>query len=418
MDTEEKAYKKITERSEATISGHQNNAEKGSEQKRVVQDDEIDLVELAKRFWAERKIIFIAVPVFFLLGLFVAVVSPEEYTAETTLMPQSGSTGAASIGSGLLQQFGLGGLGGSSTASGGSLSVNLYPDITHSMPFLMQLIEEEFYFSSLDTTVTLLTYFSDIKSPPLTETLKRYTLGIPKILINLPLRWINSIGQKDSKVPVNQPLAQDAPSENADLDGNTSAFEPVVVNNQQLQVMDELKGRIITTIEPNGTLKVSAKMPDPVVSAKVTEMAVIFLTNYVKDYKIEKAREDLEFIQSQFEEKEERYNQAQSRLARLRDRNMNIVSESARIEVERAQTEFNLAFSLYQGIAQQLEQAKIKLQEETPLFKILEPVQVPLSKSEPNQELIVLLFMFGGVFVGIGIIFFKVIYQQLKQSFL
>jgi LPS O-antigen subunit length determinant protein (WzzB/FepE family) len=311
----------------------------------------------------------------------------------------------------------LGGLGGGSTGSGGSLSVNLYPDITHSTPFLMGLIEEEFYFSSLDTTVTLLTYFSEIQSPPLTKTLKQYTLGIPKMLINLPLKWINSMRQKDNKVSVTKPQVQDVAGDHADSDDNTSAFEPLVVNNQQLAVMNELKGRITTTIEPNGTLMVSAKMPDPVVSAKVTEMAVVFLTNYVKDYKVEKAREDLEFIQAQFEEKEERYNQAQSRLARLRDRNLNIVSESARIEVERAQTEFNLAFSLYQGIAQQLEQAKIKLQEETPLFKVLEPVQVPLSKSEPNQELIVILFTIGGMFVGIGIIFFKVIYQQLKQSF-
>jgi len=382
----------------------------------VVEEDEIDLVELTRKFWAERKIVFITVPIFFVLGIFVAVVSPEEYTAETTLMPQSASSGAANIGSGLLQQFGLGGLGGGATASGGDLSVALYPDITQSTPFLLQLVEEELYFSSLDSSVTLLTYFSEIKSKPFTATLKQYTLGIPRMLINLPLNLVNSFNKKEKNAKNNTDDAQ----EEANLSQENSVispFKPVVVSKQELTVMKELEERITTTVEPNGTLIVSAMMPDPVVAAEVTEMAVVFLTNYVKEYKIDKAQEDLAFIQRQFEEKEQRYNQAQSRLARLRDRNLNIVSESARIELERAQTEFSMASNLYQGIAQQLEQAKIKLQEETPLFKVLEPVQVPLSKSEPNQELIVLLFTFGGAFIGFGIIFFKVIYQQLKQSF-
>ena len=417
MDTQEKEYKKITGQPEAATSEHQSNAMKDAEQKRVVQDDEIDLVELVKKIWAERRVVYIIVPVFFFLGIFIAVVSPEEYTAETTLMPQSGSSGAASIGSGVLQQFGLGGLGGGSAASGGNLGVDLYPDITHSTPFLMQLIQEEFYFSSLDTTVTLFTYFSEIKSKPFTTTLKQYTLGIPRVLINVPVGWANSLGQQERKIPDPQVQEGGYEGEDATPEIDTSPFMPVVVSSQQLVVMNYLKERIITTVEPNGTLLVSGKMPDPLVAAEVTEMAVIFLTNYVKDYKVDKAREDLDFIQAQFEEKEDRYNQAQSRLARLRDRNMNIVSESARIELERAQTEFNLAFNLYQSIAQQLEQAKIKLQEETPLFKVLEPVQVPLSKSEPNQELIVLLFTFGGAFLGFCIIFFKVIYQQFKQSF-
>jgi capsule polysaccharide export protein KpsE/RkpR len=414
LDTQEKEYKDIDQGKTAEESTA---ADSASQQpsRAAVQDDEIDLVALARQFWDERKIVLITVPIFFLLGLFVAVVSPEEYTAEITLMPQSGGSGSSSINSGLLQQFGLGSLGGGSASSGGNLSVSLYPDITHSTPFMSQLVKEEFYFATLDTTVTLLTYFSEIKPEPFTQTLKQYTLGVPKMLINLPLSIANSFKSEKPGAAQRPPTLEDTTEEVVETE--VADFSPVVISSQEYRVMTELKDRIITSIEANGTLKVSAKMPDPVVAAKVTEMAVVFLTEYVKDYKVEKAREDLAFIEQQFEEKEKRYNQAQNRLARLRDRNMNIVSESARIELERAQTEFNLAFSLYQSIAQQLEQAKIKLQEEMPLFKVLEPVQVPLGKSEPNQELIVILFTFGGLFLGIGIIFFKVIYQQIKQNF-
>jgi uncharacterized protein involved in exopolysaccharide biosynthesis len=422
LNTEEKEYREIAKSSETAIQMDQDGLGQSPDQKREVQDDEIDLVELVRKFWAEKKIVFILMPVFFLLGVLVAVVSPVEYTAETTLLPQSGSSSAASLGSGLLQQFGLGGLGGAGAmGSSSGLSVNLYPDVTHSTPFLIKLIEQEFYFSDMDTTVSLFTYFSEIKEPTFTDHVKKYTLGVPKMLVSFPLQlFTKKEGEPtptSDKDKTYSSLSSNLLSQDSLKRDELEMFKPVRTTAEQLKVINELKDRISTSIETNGTLSVSAKMPDPEVAAKVTEMAVVFLTNYIKEYKVDKAREDLEFIQAQYEEKEARYNQAQRRLATLRDRNSNIATESGRIELERAQTEFNLAFSLYQGIAQQLEQAKIKLQEETPLFKVLEPVQVPLTKSEPNQELIVILFTFGGVFVGFGIIFFKVIYQQLKQSF-
>ena len=47
------------------------------------------------------------------------------------------------------------------------------------------------------------------------------------------------------------------------------------------------------------------------------------------------------------------------------------------------QNEMNLAFSVYNQFAIQVEQAKIELKKESPIFSTLNPIEIPSSKSEP-----------------------------------
>ncbi|WPP53301.1 Wzz/FepE/Etk N-terminal domain-containing protein [Catalinimonas niigatensis] len=423
METQEKAHKEeVPHKKSQKVS--KSNIENIPHQLSS-QDGEIDLVDLIKKVWAERSIVFISVGIFFLLGVFFALASPEEYTAKIVLMPQSANSSSSSnLASGVLRQFGISGVGGS--GSGGTLNVSLYPEITASSEFCLDLMENSFYFSELDTTITLFTYFSNVENKPLTDQIKNYTLGLPKMIIKLP---VNLIKKWNSASPEQRNNLQKALEEESKVpletyDSTTTVspsilkeYEPVHISNQQLAIVNELRQRITTTIQPNGMLEVTSTMPDPLVAAKSTELAVRYLTSYIKDYQIEKIEEDLAFIEKQYVEKQARYNQSQQNLARLRDRNSNLVTESARIELQRAQTEFDLAFNLYQSIAQQLEQARIKVQEETPSFKVLEPLQIPNSKSEPNEELIIFLFLFVGLVIGFSIIVFKILYNQFKHKF-
>ena len=378
-----------------------------------VGEDEIDLADLARQLWARRRVVWITTAVVFLIGLLVALVSPEEYEASVVLMPQS-SDASGGIGSGLLRQFGglaSLGLGGASGGSGGTLSPDLYPEITQSTPFFLDIMDEELYFATLDTTVNFNQYFGEIERPGLLDYLKEYTIGLPRLLINLPVRFINLF--RDS--PTAPVLVQSPKVDSTAADSVVRA--PLRLTGRQRSVMSKLKGRIDTAIEENGTVKIAARMPDPLVAAEATEMATDYLTNYILEYRTEKSQQDLRFIQAQYEDKKARYNAIQRRLARFRDRNMNIISETALIQQQQLEAENQLALGLYESLAQQLEQAKIKVQEETPVFKVLEPIQVPLSPSSPNRELILILSLFVGVFLGLGIVFILILYGNLKQTF-
>ncbi|MGB3849360.1 MAG: Wzz/FepE/Etk N-terminal domain-containing protein [Tunicatimonas sp.] len=378
-----------------------------------VEEDEIDLAELARQLWARRRVVWITMGVVFLIGLLVALVSPEEYEANVVLMPQS-SDASGGIGSGLLRQFGglaSLGLGGAGGNSGGTLSPSLYPEITQSTPFFLDIMDKELYFATLDTTVNFTQYFGEIERPGLLDYLKTYTIGLPRLLINLPVRFIN-LFRDSPTVPV---LVRPSQTDSTATDSVTQA--PLRLTSRQRGVMNKLKERISTTIEENSTVKIAVQMPDPLVAAEATEMAADYLTNYILEYRTEKAQQDLRFIQAQHDDKKARYAAIQRRLARFRDRNMNMISETALIQQQQLEAENQLALGLYESLAQQLEQAKIKVQEETPVFKVLEPIQVPLSPSSPNRELILILSLFVGLFLGLGIVFLLILYSNMKQAF-
>ena len=374
----------------------------------AVAEDEIDLADLIRQIWARKWIVWITTLVVFLLGVFVAVVSPEEYEASVVLMPQSSEV-SSGVGSGFLRQFGgLAGLGLGSAGGNGTLSPALYPEVTKSTPFFLDIIEKDMYFSTLDTTVTFAQYFGEIEQPGVLDYVKRYTLGLPQMILNIPVRLINAFDDAQPALLVQE---NKVPNQ-----ADTTTSGPLTLTGRQLGVIGKLRGRIQTSIEDNNTVRISVMMPDPMVAAETTEMAADYLTNYILEYRTDKAQQDLIFVQKQYDEKKDRYNAIQRELARFRDRNLNIISETARIQQEQLEAENQLAFSLYQSLAQQLEQAKVKVQEETPVFKVLEPIQVPLGKSKPNRELIITLSLFLGVFLGLGIVFLQILYKNFKKS--
>lgn len=373
--------------------------------RRSISEDEIDLAELIKKVWDSRKIVFIAAGAAFILGVFIALISPEEYESNTTLLPESSSTAQSNRGASLMRQFGgFFDMGGAGQAA--SLGTNMYPNITQSTPFYLHIMDQTLYFSSLDTTVTVLQYFSEIKEKPLIEHIERYTIGLPNLIISLPERWFKKKKPPSSLVSDNNRVAD-----------SLQTGMLLKLTSQQNSVMNELKKRVTTTIEKDGTVNITTEMPDPYAAAQLAQLAVDYLTQYVTEYRTEKVQQDLDFTEKQFAEAEKRFLNAQERLALFRDRNTNIVTARAQTELERFQTEFNLTASVYQSLAQQLEQAKIKVQEETPVFKELEPVQIPLKESTPNRKLIILAFIFLGVVVGFGIIFGKIFFNHVKENF-
>jgi uncharacterized protein involved in exopolysaccharide biosynthesis len=123
----------------------------------------------------------------------------------------------------------------------------------------------------------------------------------------------------------------------------------------------------------------------------------------------------MEFIQNRFDEKKKEFEGAQAKLAGFRDRNKNVTSALARTEEEQLQNEYLLAFNVYSELAQQLEQARIKVKEDTPVFSIIKPVTVPLEKSKPNRTLIVLIWIMIGALGGAGVVFGRKYLPEVKK---
>ena len=157
-------------------------------------------------------------------------------------------------------------------------------------------------------------------------------------------------------------------------------------------------------------------MPEAEMSAILANKMIFLLKNYVTDYRTQKAKQDYDFIKGQYEQAKARFQKAQDTLAKFQDQNLNLATAQAQTRLKSLQDEYNLAYNVYTGLAQQMEQARIQVQQNTPVFKILEPATVPIKKSSPKRVIILILSVMFGVFVGIWFVIGKDAYLRKNSN--
>lgn len=345
----------------------------------IINEEEIDLIELAKVIWSRRLFIIKVTGVFIVLGLIIALTSKVEYEASCKLLPES-QEGNPDLG-GLGGLAGLAGFDLSGFSDSGVLSPELYPAIVNSAPFLDRLIKTPIYFEKKDTIVSSFEYFKNIETPSLLGLIGEYTIGLSEKIKSL-------FGSS--------------------VESTLDNYNMLRFSKEDWEIIKKYQNRLSVSVDTKtGTIGVSCEMPDPVAAAKVTELLVKELTKTVTNYKIEKSQINLEFIEERFDEVKREYKFKQQQLAKFTDRNRNITNSIIQTEYERLQNELNFTFEVYKGLATQLEQAKIKVKEETPIFTELEPVRIPEGKSKPKRALILIIFSLLGITFSVSYVLVK-----------
>lgn len=339
----------------------------------VGQDDEqIDLLAVARKLWADRRLIVRWCAVAALVGLVVAFSIPKEYTTETVLAPET-SASKGSLG-GLSSLASLAGINVGSMADADAINPDIYPEIVESLPFVAELFPV-----GVET-----------KNGKLRTDLYDYLLNHQRfpwwsMVLSAPFKAVGWVVLQ---------LRGEEPAE-----GEVDLFRLTPDENR---VAEDLARRIEVVIDKKTSLvTLSVTMQDPLISATLADTVMRNLQNYVTDYRTNKARKDLEFTQQLHDEAQRDYYKAQQRYARYMDANQNVVRRSVRTEQERLQNEVTLAYNVYNQMAQQLQLARAKVQESTPVYAVVQPATVPLRAAKPSKMLVLIGFVFlGGVFAA------------------
>ena len=146
----------------------------------------------------------------------------------------------------------------------------------------------------------------------------------------------------------------------------------------------------------NSMITVEVSAQDPVVATDLSKEVISRIESYVTDYRTEKSRKDLDYYEQLYEEAREEYYDAQQRYARYVDANQNVVLRSVMAEQDRLKNEMDLAYNLYNTCAQQVQMAKAKVQQETPVCVVVEPPTLPTQPSKPSKMLTLVAFVFLG----------------------
>ncbi|MBM6712983.1 chain-length determining protein [Phocaeicola coprocola] len=351
---------------------------------------EIDWMDILRRIIAIRKTLYKAAGVGVILGIIIALSIPKQYTVTVTLSPEMGGdtkgVGLASLASSFLG-------GGATSSSNDALNVTLAPDIVTSTPFVLDLFDTQIQTLDGKLDTTLVAYLDEQKGP---------WWGYIKAVPGMAIGAIKSVFTEK-------------------IDSATT-LNPFQLTEKEAAKVKELRQSILAEVDKKTAMTtITVTLQDPKVTAIVADSVVAKLQQYIIDYRIKKAKEDCAYLEELYKERQQEYYEAQSRYAHYFDTNRNIAFQSIRAEQERLQNDMNLAYQVYSQVAQQLQVARAKIQEEKPVFAVVEPATIPLQPSGTSRKIIFVGVLFlvicaTGGWILLGVPQWKKINNTLKSN--
>ena len=322
-------------------------------------NDEIDLIDLLKKLYTSKKLILFITIIFFIIGVALALLSPVKYNSTTVFITQNQETGSSSL-SGVASLVGIN-LGSSSF--GGEIPPTMYPQIVQSVKFKRLLLNK---------------VIDDKK--------------------NLTLE--NFITEQYS-------IEKDEEKNISELGITLSEYNYFKILNDFLNVSVNQK---------DGFISISAEMSNAEYAAKVAKFSREILQNIVIENKIETARQNLIFSESQLIEKKKEFDDIYSKLAFFSDSNLNSVNSFVLNEKNKLESEFQIISAVVEEISKQVEQAKLQLKKDTPVFSTIQEAVIPVNRSSPKRTQLVIIFGFiGFIFSSVFFLIKDALYEIFNE---
>ncbi len=360
-----------------------------SERDKPTSDEmEIDLMDILRKIIAIRKSIYKAAGIGLIIGVIVALSIPKQYTVEVTLSPEMGNSKGNNGLAGLAASF----LGSDPSTGSGSdaLNASLSADIVSSTPFLLELFNTKVVTSDKKINSTLELYLDEQSSP-----WWNYIIGAPGMIIG----GVKSLFEEDDKSVANDTIKQGT----------------IELTKKEAGKIESLKKSITASVDKKTAMtSVSVTLQDAKVAAIIADSVVSKLQNYIINYRTSKAKEDCIYLEKLFKERQQEYYVAQKKYANYVDSHDNLILQSVRTEQERLQNDMSLAYQVYSQVANQLQIARAKVQEEKPVFAVVEPAVIPLNPSGTGKKVYALAFIFLSVCV---VTFWKLFGADLLYKF-
>ena len=311
-----------------------------------------------------RKLYYKVLPITFVISAILMLSIPNYYSCTVMLAPELSSMGVKSGGSlaSLASSFGIN-LGGAS-AGADALLPTLYPDLMNSVTFRASLFPIKVQREDDSTGVEVMTYYDYLKDG---QKLPWWSASIKAIIDLLPKK----------EDPAN---------------GKVNTFK---LTKEQTAIVKAMEKTVSCDVDKKTmVITIHVTDQDPLICATIADSVQTKLQSFITDYRTSKARVDYEYNLKLSREAKAKYEQARDRYATYADSHRNVSSQNAQTKEADLQNEMELQERIYQQVVAQLQQAEMKVQEETPAFTTLQPATVPVKKDGPKRARTCLIFLF------------------------
>ncbi len=351
----------------------------------VYQDDEleIDWMGILSKLLKHWKQIVLIGFIFGCLGIASALMMTRQYNVTMTLAPELQGRTNSSLSS-ITSMLGMG--AATLSSSPDAMNISLFPEICQSTPFLASLLD-----------VPLTSYVSPKQAEegvkPMHTTVYKHFSGEDK--------------------PNYKPKKDDVPY--------TGVEDVTELTRKQAAVVKALSQSISASVDKKtGITTISVIVDDRLMAKQLADTVCTRLQVYISDYRTKKATADYEYYVLLADEAHKELVKAQAAYARSVDYDRSVILQSATAEKDRLREEASLANQIYSQMAQQRELARAKIQEEKPVYAVVQPATLPQSPMNSRAKRVLIWGFMGGILAvawyGFGADFFKKMRSDVKEK--
>lgn len=322
-------------------------------------NSETEIVDILKRIYLGKKLIVTITLIFFVVGILFSLLSPIKYSSHTVFIPQNQETNSSSL-SGVASLVGIN-LG--SGVSGGEIPASMYPEIGDSPKFKRLILEKV-----ID---------------------KKRNLKLKNFIIDYYKLKDDNIHNSSSPMFVSE------------LD--QKCFN---ILNKMISIRANVKDGFVTIV---------GIMPIAEYSAVLASNSKEILQKIIIENKIERAKQNLKFSQERLNEKKIEFDLIQSKLSYFKDSNLNLVNSAIIYEQGKLEAEFQIINAVVTELSKQVEQAKLQVTKDTPVFSTIREAVIPNQRTSPKRTQLVLIFSIFGFIISTLL---TIIIQPVKKLFL
>ena len=331
----------------------------------VEEESSIDYAALWAAVKRRKHLYVVVLPVAFVLACIYALGLPNYYNVQVKLSPELSSKSSTSSISALASQFGVT-LGGRANAGTEALFPTLYPDLMNSVDFKTSLFPVKVKREEDKKVMTYYDYLLNEQKTP-------WWSGAVKGLMSF-------FGSKEKE--------------------KNLKVDPFRLTKTQTAIAQVIDKKVVCDVDKKTmVITIDVTDQDPLIAATMADSVKVRLQDFITEYRTKKARHDLAYTQKLYKEAKERYTRARQNYASFSDANQDLILESVRSKQTDLENEMQLQFNAYNTLAQQMQMAEAKVQEDTPAFTTLQSATVPVKKAGPVRSKMVLMFLFL-VFIG------------------
>lgn len=324
-----------------------------------------------------------------IIGIVMALRTTTMWTVTATLAPES-QRNSSNINT-IASRLGIGGLAGNSTSD--ALNMSFFPQICKSIPFLTSLFDVEVHPNVLDAE----------GNPTKTVTVFDHMTGKDKPMTKKQIRKIEK-----------------AKAEGTYVEPDNSKLDIAFLTGAQSLAVSKLSSSISASFDSkNGFTKVNVTMDDPRIATELTDTVLTRLQEYVIAYRTKKAQADLDYYTKMADEAYEKMVAAQAAYAASIDYNRNAILQSVATQKERLRNEASLAADIYSQMAQQRELAKARIQEDKPVYAVVQPASQPSHPTTSRKKIVIMWGLLGGflacAWFGVGLDIVRFLIGSVKE---